>query len=240
MPTARLLVLFARAPLSEARDKGLPEEPGSGFFLGVAREWREAARRAGAKVAVSAPPEDLSAWRRVLPGAGDVLWIEQRGGTFGARLEDASRRASRFARHVVVTGGDVIPSDAALSAAFDALASGSAAVIAPAPDGGISMVSVPSDPDVLRSIGRRRRDVFRYVRRRLLARGRAVTVIQSVADVDGPRALRKVTGPVELRQLASYLRRATRPPISRETRAAPALRAPATRSLLLRGPPLAA
>jgi hypothetical protein len=102
------------------------------------------------------------------------------------------------------------------------------------------MLSLPSDPDLLRSMGRRRRDVFRRLRRGLLARGRVLTVIQSVADVDGPGTLRRVTVPAELRRLASDLRRACRPAISRKRSVASKRRTPETSLLLLRGPPLAA
>jgi glycosyltransferase A (GT-A) superfamily protein (DUF2064 family) len=236
----RLLVVFARAPRSEARDKGLPEEPATGFFTEIAREWREAASRAGARLAISAPSEDLPAWRRALPDCDDVVWIGQRGSTFGARLEDASRRAGRLARHVVVTGGDVVPSAVGLSAAFGALATGAEAVIAPAPDGGVSMLSLPGDSDLLRPIGRRRRDVFRSLRSRLLSRGRAVRVVASIADVDGPGALRNVIVTGGLEKLVSQLRRACRLPMPRETPAASARPAPARSSAILRGPPLPA
>ena len=236
----RLLVVFARAPLSEARDKGLPEQPASELFAAIAREWREAARGAGARIAISAPPEDLRAWRRLLPDADDVSWIEQRGSSFGIRLEDTSRRANRFARHVVVTGGDVVPSPAALGAAFGALASGADAALAPAPDGGISIVALPRDADLLRSIGRRRRDVFRSLWSRLRSRKRAVAVVAPVADLDGPRALRNVDVTGSLRSLVRRLRRACVLPIPRESPAPFSRPAPTRSSAIFRGPPLAA
>ena len=238
----RLLVVFARAPGREARDKGLPIERGSEFFTAVADEWRRAARRVGSAVAISAPPEDLRAWRRALAGSPEVRWIEQRGASFGVRLEDTARRAASLARNTVVTGGDVIPSVALLEAAFGALASGAGAVIAPSHDGGVSMLSVPEDPDLLRSIGTRRRDVFRDLRRRLLARGREVAIIDRVADVDGARSLRAapVSGK-KLRAMASLLRRAAavRVFVPLESGRSAYL-FPAIGSPVLRGPPLPA
>jgi glycosyltransferase A (GT-A) superfamily protein (DUF2064 family) len=236
----RLLVVFARAPLSEARDKGLPERPASELFAAIAREWREAARSAGARIAISAPPEDLRAWRRALPDADDVSWIEQRGSSFGIRLEDTSRRANRFARYVVVTGGDVVPSPDALGAAFGALASGADAALAPAPDGGISIVALPRDADLLRSIGRRRRDVFRSLWCRLRSRRRAVAIVAPLADVDGRRALRRVAAIGPLRDLVRELRRARVLPLPRECPTPFPHPAPARSSAVLRGPPLAA
>lgn len=205
--TDRLLVVFARAPRREARDKGLPIEHGSEFFAAIANEWRRAARRVGAAIAISAPPEDLREWRRAFAGSPHVLWIEQRGASFGVRLEDTSRRAGSLARHTVVTGGDVIPSAAVLEAAFRALASGAGAVLAPSHDGGISLLSVPKDPDLLAPITTRRRDVFRDLRRRLTERGRKVAIIDHVADVDGARSLRAAPVSGTLREVASLLRR---------------------------------
>jgi len=237
--THRLLVVFARAPRREARDKGLPLERGSEFFAAIATEWRRAARRVGAAIAISAPPEDLHAWRHAFAGSPDVRWIEQRGASFGVRLEDTSRQAASLARHTVVTGGDVIPSGEVLEAAFGALASGAGAVLAPSHDGGISLLSVPEDPDLLAPVTTRRRDVFRDLLRRLTERGREVAVIDRVADVDGARSLRAVPISGTLREVASLLRRAAdaRFFVRIESGRSPYV-SPAIASPVLRGPPL--
>jgi hypothetical protein len=142
----------------------------------------------------------------------------------------------------VVTGGDVIPSGEVLEAAFGALASGAGAVLAPSHDGGISLLSVPEDSDLLRSITTRRRDVFRDLRRRLTERGREVAIIDRVADVDGARSLRAapVSGK-KLRAIASLLRRAAdvRFFVPIEFGRSPYV-SPAIGSPVLRGPPLPA
>lgn len=237
----RLLVLFARAPSSEAKTKGLPEGPASGLLAAIALEWREAARRVGARFAIAAPPEDLAVWRRSLVPTTDLLWLEQRGASFGARLEDVARRASRLARLAVVTGGDVITSPAALASAFDALGSGAEAVLAPALDGGVSMLSIPeADAPLLRSIGRRRRDALRRLRADLLSRGRTLVIVDAVADVDGPGALRTLSVPAALRELVSLLRRACRPCTPRGWRPRVLRHVASPGPTLLRGPPLAA
>jgi glycosyltransferase A (GT-A) superfamily protein (DUF2064 family) len=237
----RLLIVFARAPSAEARDKGLPEEAASAFLAAVAREWREAARRAGARFAIAAPPEDLAVWRRALDPDSDHLWLEQRGASFGTRLEDVARRGSRLARFVVVTGGDVIPSPSALSSAFGALASGADAVLAPAPDGGVSMLSIPGpDAPVLRSIGRRRRDAFRRLHSSLLSRARSVAIVEEISDVDGPGALRVLVAPAALRELFSFLLRSCRPSFTQVMRPRLVRQARSAGPSLLRGPPLAA
>lgn len=234
----RLLILFARAPRSEARDKGLPQHAASGFLAAIAVEWREAARRAGARFAIAAPPEDLAVWRRALGRGPEQLWLEQRGSSFGVRLEDAARRGSRLARFVVVTGGDVIPSPAELSSAFDALTAGAEAVLAPAPDGGVSMLSIArKDAALLRSIGRRRRDAFRRLCAELISRGRALAIVDAIGDIDGPRALRMLSVPAVLRELASLLRRACVPSFAREIHPRCTWQAPSAGRALLRGPP---
>jgi hypothetical protein len=237
--TTRLLVVFARAPRREARDKGLPVERGSEFFAAIANEWRRAARGIGAVIAISAPPEDLRAWRRAFAGSPDVRWFEQRGASFGARLEDTARRAASLARHAVVTGGDVIPSAAILEAAFSALASGAGAVLAPSHDGGVSLLSVPGDADLLAPVMTRRRDVFRDLLRRLTERGREVAIIDRVADVDGARSLRAAPVSGALREVASLLRRAAevRFFVPIESGRSP-YESPAIGSPVLRGPPL--
>lgn len=237
----RLLVLFARAPGSEARDKGLPEAEASGFLAGIALEWRKAALRAGARFAIAAPREDLAEWRRVFGPAPGLLWLQQRGASFGARLADVVRRGNRLARHTVVTGGDVIPSPAALSSAFEALASGSEAVLAPADDGGVSLLSIPAaDAPLLRSIGRRRREVFRALCERVVSRGRTLSIIDVVPDVDGPGALRTLTVPSALRELVSVLRRACRRTVLPGENRPPLRHVASPGPSLVRGPPVAA
>jgi glycosyltransferase A (GT-A) superfamily protein (DUF2064 family) len=236
----RLLVLFARAPESEARDKGLPREPSAALFAAIAREWRTAAHVVGARLAVSAPLEDFPGWRRAMPRSADVLWLDQRGRTFAARLQDAALRASRLARNVVLTGGDVVPSRSALSAAFRALDSGAEAAIAPAPDGGISLLAVPVDADLLREVGRRRRDVFRRLYRRLLSRGRAIAIVHPVPDVDGRSSLRRTAVMPRLRELVASVRCSCRIVPLTDRRERPFLTAPSKDPVAPRGPPLAA
>jgi glycosyltransferase A (GT-A) superfamily protein (DUF2064 family) len=237
----RLLVVFSRAPRAEARAKGFPESPGSRFFEEIARSWGDAAARVGARVAICAPPDDLPAWRRSLSGSPDVLWIEQRGESFGARLEDAACRSAALARRVVLTGGDVLPSDGVLSAAFGALDRGFGAVLAPAPDGGVSLVSLPFDEDLLGSVGRRRRDVLRRLLRRLQARRRTVALVEALPDVDRPAALRALAAaPSALAELVSLLRRACAGRTPRARASSRRHSAPALRMRGSRAPPLAA
>jgi hypothetical protein len=141
----------------------------------------------------------------------------------------------------VVTGGDVIPSGEVLEAAFGALASGAGAVLAPSHDGGISLLSVPGDADLLAPVTTRRRDVFRDLLRRLTERGREVAIIDRVTDVDGARSLRAVPISGALREVASLLRRAAaaRSFVPIESGRSPYV-SPAIGSPVLRGPPLPA
>src|SRR5687767_11858533 len=111
----RVLVLFARAPLREARDKGFAGALGERLFAAFAEGWIDAARRCGARLVVSSPSVDRTLWNRFLAGTRFEL-LEQRGASFGARLEDAARRAAANGGHVVLVGGDVAPSARKLAA----------------------------------------------------------------------------------------------------------------------------
>jgi len=188
---ARLLVLFARDPERQAREKGL-RAPGAGqLFLQFARGWARTAEGAGARLAVATPPEDRPAWRRALAGTSELGWIDQRGDSLGARLEDVARRAAALCGRAVIVGGDVPPAPASLLEAFSRLESGADAAISPAPDGGVSLLALSSsDLDLLRGIRAKRRTVLRDLLRALSRRGRRVALLRPAADVDGRRSLR--------------------------------------------------
>lgn len=239
----RYLVLFAREPAREAREKGFASPEAAVLFANFALGWLRAAHSARATLVVACPPEDRIAWRRALPETDDVLWTSQRGSSFGSRLEGTARRVARFAGHAVLVGGDVAPSVESLAGAFEALELGADAVLAPAHDGGVSLIGLHlPDVDLLRGIARRRRDVYVSLRRNLAERGRRVAVVGRVADVDGRRDLRALLRSDRLLpDLASLARRALRfllHGVRGATRCCPAL---FLRELpVLRGPPLPA
>jgi glycosyltransferase A (GT-A) superfamily protein (DUF2064 family) len=188
---ARFLLLFAREPAREAREKGFASPEAAELFAGFARGWRAAARAAGAGLVVVSPPEDLAAWRARLAPADDVSWIVQRGASLGERLENAAIEAARLGGHALIVGGDISPASFSLDAAFGALERGADAVLAPALDGGISLVGLRKrDLDLLRGIAPRRRDVCEALGRRLNARGRRVEQVWAAPDVDSRRSLR--------------------------------------------------
>jgi hypothetical protein len=185
----RYLVLFAREPRREAREKGFGAR-GADLFAGFAVGWREAARRCGARLILATPPEDRVAWRHFLPENEDALWIPQRGASFGDRLAGIARQASALPGHAVLVGGDVAPSRSALGEAFAALERGADAVIAPAADGGVSLVALRyADAKLLASLAPRQRCVALQLKRALAARGRRLVLVHCVPDVDGRRSL---------------------------------------------------
>jgi hypothetical protein len=238
----RFLVLFAREPARQARDKGLQSPEAAGLFREFARGWQDAARLVGAHLIIAAPREDRSAWNGVF-GAAETGWLSQRGSSLGARLEDAARRAASFGGQVVLVGGDVVPSPVALLEAFLAMESGAAAAISPAPDGGFSLVALSSqDLDLLRGVRERRRTVLRDLLRALSERRRAVKLLSPAADVDGRGCLRAI--------LARDLLPAPFVPLARQSLAASPVFSPQSRPARprislhgpsdLRGPPLPA
>jgi glycosyltransferase A (GT-A) superfamily protein (DUF2064 family) len=187
----RHLVLFAREPCREAREKGFAGPAAAALFAAFAEGWGAAARAVGACLVVATPSEDRNAWSLRL--GDDCRWIAQRGVCFGERLENAAREAARLGGHAILVGGDVPPSPQALAAAFAALEHGAAAVLAPAQDGGISLLALETkDLDLLRSIAPRRRNVFRMLHARLLSRCRRVEVISPIQDIDGRASLRRL------------------------------------------------
>jgi glycosyltransferase A (GT-A) superfamily protein (DUF2064 family) len=205
----RVLVLFAREPRREALDKGLPVVSGERLFAAFAKGWIDAANNCGARVVVATPACDRAGWRRALPGARFET-IEQRGSSLGCRLEDAARHALATSGSgcVVLVGGDVAPSARSLAAAFELRERAADAVIAPARDGGVSLVSLTEeDLDLLGRFVPRGTDVFFRLARALSFRRRRTAVVAPAGDVDGRREvgrlLRMATFPVpELRALA--------------------------------------
>jgi glycosyltransferase A (GT-A) superfamily protein (DUF2064 family) len=200
----RHLILFARDPAREARAKGFGA-PGEELFATFAAGWRQAARDVGAQIVIATPPEDLPAWRaRLGSTAGDVLWISQSGSTLGQRVQRVLRRASQLPGRAVVVGGDVAPNAGVLRQAFDALDRGADAILAPADDGGVSLLAIPAaDLDLLETLAPRQRRVAERLRRRLSARGREVEIVAAASDIDGRRSLRCLSRD---RRVASGLR----------------------------------
>jgi len=189
---SRYVVLFAREPRSEAREKGLNGRAGEELFAGFAAGWAESAFAAGARLVIAGPSGDQSSWRRRLPRA-DFLFLEQRGGSFGERLEDAARQAAGLGGIAVLVGGDVAPCPRTLREAFAALENGADAALAPAPDGGVSLVALAEkDLELLGEIVPGRADVFARLVRRLRERGRRIAVVAAAIDVDGRRELRSL------------------------------------------------
>jgi glycosyltransferase A (GT-A) superfamily protein (DUF2064 family) len=206
---ARYVVLFAREPGREAREKGFASPAGGEFFAALARGWTEAALRAGARLAVATPREDRLAWSRWIFPSEPVLWLDQGGASFGARLERAGRDAAALGGHAVLVGGDVLPSPEALDGAFRLLEEGADAVVAPARDGGFSLVALRRDDlDLLAQVAPRRSDACDRLCRSLRARGRTVSRIPLTPDVDGRRDVRAIlrAGPLDRDLRAAALR----------------------------------
>jgi len=185
----RVLVLFAREPRRQALEKGLAVESGASLFAAFARDWIDGATACGAKVFIATPPDDRAAWRRALPDSR-FEFLDQRGRSLGERLEDAARQAAADGACVVLVGGDVAPSPRSLAAAFELRERGNDAVVAPARDGGVSLVALAeNDLDLLGRFVPRRSDVFRNLSAALSFRRRRIAVVSPVGDVDGRREL---------------------------------------------------
>ncbi|MGE5277415.1 MAG: DUF2064 domain-containing protein [Acidobacteriota bacterium] len=231
---ARHLILFAREPAREAREKGLRGAEAAELFAAFAAGWAKAARRAGARLVVATPPEDRRAWARHFEQA--PIWLDQRGATFGGRLERAARDAARLPGRAILVGGDVVPDPARLLEAFEGLEAGAEAAVVPAPDGGVSLIGLAEvDLDLLGRLSPRRADVCSSLCSALARRGRRVLVLERTADVDGRRALRALSRAAPcwtalarrvLRHVVARSPSSRRPCLYRPDRALPILRAP--------------
>jgi glycosyltransferase A (GT-A) superfamily protein (DUF2064 family) len=227
----RTLVLFAKEPGREARAKGFASPAAAGVFAGFASGWVAAAERLGARVVVATPAEDLAAWRSRAPSSR-IVWLAQRGATFGQRLENAVRRVSRSGGNVVVVGGDVAPDLDAARKAFEAVESGVSAALAPSRDGGVSILCLSvEDHDLLGGVAVRRRDVFAALTRKLALRNRRVAVIEAGDEVDRPADLRRLLRSGAASVPRSLARLALRAPCKA------AIAPPAVLRLLAQGPP---
>ncbi|HEY7516222.1 MAG TPA: DUF2064 domain-containing protein [Vicinamibacteria bacterium] len=177
MPASRRCVLvFARPPRAEAREKGL-------------RSAEPLFRLAGRRLAAA-----VSALKGVdlLPVGGDSGPLEQRGEDFGERLRNAFADARAMGYEtIVVVPGDVpglgLPQ---LQRAFDLLRD-RAVVLGPSPDGGVYLLGVrgPSE-HVLSGV----RWQTGFVLHDLLARAGTAPLLPALGDLDCasdlPRLLR--------------------------------------------------
>ncbi len=210
---SRFLILFAREPAREAREKGFAAEEAADLFTTFAAGWCEAARLVRARLVLATPPEDRAAWCQRLGGSGDLLFISQRGRSFGERLEETARQIAALGGKTILVGGDVAPSTESLADAFALLESGADAVLGPAEDGGVSLIGLrPEDLDLLGAIAPRRQDVFDSLRHSLSERGRRVGIVRLTLDVDGRAELRAFLRGLPISTaLRSLARRALRP-----------------------------
>lgn len=165
MQNGRKILLFTRSPEAEARAKGLPLSDGSRVFAGFLNGWQQRAHEAQAELLIVAPAGSVLALARLLPEASIR---QQQGTSFGDRVEAAFASAFRDGgRSVLMVGGDGPPLELAdLNRAFAHLESrGSALVLAPAADGGVTALGFNASAErPLHAITWQSPDVFRQLK----------------------------------------------------------------------------
>lgn len=183
MAARRCVLLFARSPRAEARQKKLAGA--EAIFRAAAERVADAAGRAGFDLLVVGgdPPPNVDP-RRAVP---------QRGRGFAERLKNAFADARALGyEQIVAVPGDVPGLDQSLlTQAATALDEGRV-VLGPSPDGGVYLLGLAGDDwaSVLEGVRWQTGGVFRD----LLSRPRAfgVEVLRPLSDVDRPRDLDRV------------------------------------------------
>ena len=190
----RCVLVFARAPLGEARAKRLPAA--RKLFECARARVMAAAAASGADVVVAAPdaPGPVPTGTRILA---------QRGDTFAERLRGAFADARALGyREIVIVPADVPGLRAHhLRAAFRRLRGG-ATVLGPSPDGGVYLLGIRGDFEaVLAGVPWCTARVFRT----LLANAGRAAVLPALADVDGHAHLRALRSVPDLDAALAFL-----------------------------------
>lgn len=183
------LLVFTRGPEAEARRKRLLPSCWSGVETRLYAECLSAAiaagRESGCRVVVSSPsPLPLE------PGIG---FLEQRGETFGRRLEHSLERMSHESPWVLVGADNPDLSAAVIRQGLDALGRDPRrVVIGPSPDGGFYLLAAQAPLAALLA-GTRWRSRFTRedLRRRLESAGFEIHWLAPLADLDAREDLER-------------------------------------------------
>lgn len=194
--SGRLLV-FAKAPVPGRVKTRLARHVGRRAAAGLYRGLL--ADTVGMAVSAHVAPVEL--W--VSPGRHPALdaiarrhGLVQRvqpPGDLGARMDRASRRALRDGGPVVIIGGDCTGLTAGhLAAAFGALEAGRDVVLAPAPDGGYTLIGLARPaPGLFRAMPWGSSAVLAETRRRLRRARLDAQLLAAADDLDDPADLRR-------------------------------------------------
>jgi len=227
----RCVIVFARAPLVEARAKGMPAA--ERLFACARHRVLAAAAASGGDVILAAPGP-------AGPSPTGVRHLPQRGRSFAERLESAFADARALGyRDIVMVPADVPRLEARhLRTAFRRLGD-RPTVLGPSPDGGVYLLGVRGDfAPVLAGIPW----CTRLVCARLLAKPGGAALLPPLADVDSHRHLRALRDDPGLDAELSFLARAllVRAAFPRPGAGVSRVAAPCRSALASRPPPSAA
>ena len=174
-------VIFGRAPGRDRRTSMLQRRAGRVLLRRTVHAVRDGAQ--GAPVVLLA--DGIDELRADGIAAAEVRLVAQRGDGFEARLLDGLQRIGTDpGRRLVVVAADTPELDAADLRAAASAADGEA-VVGPAPDGGIYLLSVPTDlVPALAGLPWCTSRLLPELRRRLESAGLAVRTLAPKADVD--------------------------------------------------------
>ncbi len=199
-PNARLLV-FARKPeLGKVKTRiaaGIGEAAALSLYRGLLRDTLRRLCSAGlAPVECWCLPDcghpDFDVWR----SSAGMEFKRQQGDDLGERMAFAAESALREASFVVLLGTDCPRLGADyLSRALERLSAGVDLVIGPALDGGYVLLGMRRvDRRLFSDMPWGGDQVYAITRRRALASGHVVEVLEALADIDGPEDLALLPG----------------------------------------------
>src|SRR5712692_4465693 len=148
----RAIVIFARSPRAEAAAKGAGNL--ERLFRAVGESWLRIARHCNATPVIACPRDDRAALESIAPEVPRLI-IDQRGESFGARLEAAAGDAFAAGFETLLITGIDTPPLPSLDDAFAAVERGAVAM-APSTDGGINAIVLQRlDAPILSSFAQR-------------------------------------------------------------------------------------
>jgi len=192
------IVVFAKAPVAGFAKTRLIPVLGAETAARLARRMllhtvQEALAAAVGPVELCVTPQPSDPAWHCLPPLEGVEWTEQAAGDLGARMADASRRATAPGQPVLLIGTDCPSLDAVRLRRAAALLNDDDAVLYPTCDGGYALLGLRRfDPRLFEQIPWSTSEVAQRTTERIRELGWSLAVGDMLHDIDEPADLRRL------------------------------------------------